>query len=521
MSISDLEKRIKELLGGEKAAVNTDELWNSLESHLPEKNESDRKVIWPLWLPFLVLSVGILGYLFLLKDDFTHWNPNSNLSQNEFSPTIAQSVESPAKQETKILEKDNSDSNDSPIKNISQGQKEENIEVLNVSPNVKYQELNERSQEAISGSSSTRESDRNFSSFSYSPAQTNGRNVNLTEEAESTERRGLNSSSRSYLSPPLSLAEGSDTNQQSSNSNDSQTQVLQLEQGDKLRSNNTIRETSHDQYKIQLLESHEIQNLAFGYADLNYPALAEISPLRTRSKGHFILEAGGSILAGHGSLTLDNQDFADHFQNRNDAEKSLLSFSFDAKIGYQISPQFYIHSGLLISNYYKSSSADLNDIETIVVQDGLVQEIVGINGTQEVRGQVNGLRETSSTVRRINTYNFIHVPIGASYYRTFNRFAIRMAAEARIGVNNALSGFIHPNRMKEYDISTDNQKWFSRQTPHFVALAAGIRYPISNRMSIALDANYQYQLGNINNNTYGITENLSGIGLRTGIQIKI
>ena len=97
----------------------------------------------------------------------------------------------------------------------------------------------------------------------------------------------------------------------------------------------------------------------------------------------------------------------------------------------------------------------------------------------------------------------------------------RISTEARIGISATYEGYVHPTRTEEYDISTDTEAWFDKASLHFLSMGAGIEYPLSNIFSITFDANYQYQIGSINTNTYGITENLAGIGIRTGIHIKI
>ena len=144
-----------------------------------------------------------------------------------------------------------------------------------------------------------------------------------------------------------------------------------------------------------------------------------------------------------------------------------------------------------------------------------------MNGTQEIRGEVSGLRQTSSSVKRINSYNLIYIPVGVTWMRSVGLLDLRIGVEGRIGMGASYKGFIHPTRTDEYDLSLDIDGIYSGDTPHFIIGSVGISYPFTDIISLGIDANYQYQLGNIYKDTYGIKENLSGIGLRTGIQIKI
>jgi len=525
MNINDLEKRMRDALGGEKAAVNTDDLWGNIQSDLPKEQESKRAIKWTSLLPFLLL-IGVASGYFLYQNGLkgnisneseiaTNINPQLPSSHNNVAHSIDRKTNE--KELVSISDKnlpaDYNNLNKLEIDNHSQ---DKNI-LLN---------LNHTFKNSSNTETANKRDNQTFSSFSYRAVHNNGQNVNLTEKAESTERSRQNSSSRSYSATPLSLNPNQKVDNlfyNSPNNSNNSSKTISRNQNKVINTNfaNTNESVNHSTLDLRPLAIQDIEELLANGTLSSSPSMDEKQPFWIERDRLFFIEIGGSMIAGHGQLALENPDFSSNFNNRNTAEKSLLSYGIDAKIGYQLNDQFSIHSGLVVTRLFKSSSASITTIEDITIQDGLIQEIIGSNSTQEIRGQVSGVRQTSSTVKRINNYNFIHIPFGVSYTRSLGALDFRISTEARIGISATYEGYVHPTRTEEYDISTDTEAWFDKASLHFLSMGAGIEYPLSNIFSITFDANYQYQIGSINTNTYGITENLAGIGIRTGIHIKI
>ncbi len=529
MNINDLEKRMREALGGEKAAVNTEDLWENIQSDLPTEQESKRAIKWSSLLPFLLLIGGASAYFLYqhgLKGNLSNESKivtNINSQQSSSEKNIAHSFDNKAS-EVKVATITNENrSAGSEAENESINDKKYQIAQIQSNPNQTVKTL--ANIETENASTYNREN-QTFSSFSYSPVHNSGQNVNLTEKAESVDRSRQNRSSRSYSATPLSLNSNQKTDNlfyTSSNDGINNSNSLSRNQSRAIKTNftNTNESINSSNPNLSPIAIQDIEELLATGILNSSPTMDEKQPFWIERDRLFYFEIGSSLINGHGQLALENADFSSHFNNRNAAEKSLPSYGFDAKIGYQINEQFSVHSGLIATRLFKSSNAAITTIEDITIQDGLIQEIIGSNSTQEIRGQVSGVRQTSSTVKRINNYNFIHIPLGASYTYTLGAVDFRISTEARIGISASYQGFVHPTRTEEYDISTDSEDWFDKGSPHFLSIGTGIRYPLSNIFSITFDANYQYQLGSINTNTYGITENLSGIGIRTGIHIKI
>ena len=63
MNISDLENRIRGVFKDERAAVNTDDLWDSIQSELPPAERKKTLFRWKSLIPFLLLFGLFAGFI--------------------------------------------------------------------------------------------------------------------------------------------------------------------------------------------------------------------------------------------------------------------------------------------------------------------------------------------------------------------------------------------------------------------------------------------------------------------------
>lgn len=532
MIISDLEKRIREAFRKERAAVDTDELWDSIQSGLPPTKNKSALFNWKVLIPFFLIFVSAGGYFIL--HDATPNQLNEDLS-NEYSVlNDGQDL----KNEVASKLPDNDDQaehgNDAITHTLDKDEvlSSSNLEQKERSSKVAKERINTIEKESVASSKSSyktlsksiRSTSKEASSFSYSSVHNSGQNVNTTGKAEQTEWSALKAYSDESSAAPLSLYQPGNS---SSNNNYSQNALTTQTDKDIVNNSNyssedkSLNESANSILGTQQLWTASIEEFLLQSPTLGLPGMDGKKPFWIEKERNFFIEIGGSLIMGHGSLKALSADWTDHLSHRAAAETSLPSFSFDLRLGYEMNDAISVNTGVILNQYFKRSEATISTIENITIQDGLVQEIIGMNSTQEIRGQVEGIRQTSSTVNRIIKYSFIQIPIGLTYSHNVGAFDLRISGEARLGLKSSYSGYIHPSDELEYDLNADSEGWYKESAPHMVAGGIGISYPISDIIELTLDANYQYQLGNINTTIYGITENLSGIGLRTGIKIKI
>ncbi|MEE9372887.1 MAG: hypothetical protein V3V00_07510 [Saprospiraceae bacterium] len=542
MNINDLEKRIKKAFSNEKAAVNTDDLWASIQNDMPPISVKKINNRWSIVLSAIaIVTIGV-GIWSISSENSNHLKSSVFVAKND--------------QMNDVSGRKVSDSQDIAMRDIITGSKEgqeedlvvfakndlddpdrdiidPTISIFNKS-NADASIDNDNHFQKLNSSISKRnnnllnefenkikthnQDNQKISSYSYNSALSNGQNVIMMEKVQTNKGSGSFYSIGNNLASPLSLSQKSRF-QPAGNANKDKDGIV----NNVVISNKAIQGVQANKYifKESLLWTNSIAIMKVNFPLPAPPIMDAQRPFWIEKEKSFFFDIGGNLFVGHGSLSLENPDWSDHYNNRKTAETSLVSYGLDAKWGFLLNDAISIHTGLIISKYFKSSAATISSTENITIQDGVVQEIIGMNGTQEVRGEVLGIRQTTSTVNRINKYSYLHIPIGITLTQHLGLLEAHVGLEALMGMNASYSGYIHPNNSEEYDIATDEERLYKDSPPHFLRLAGGIRYPFSDVISISLEASYQYQLGSINTTTYGISESFSGIGIRTSIRIKI
>lgn len=502
MNINELEKRMREAFGYEKAAVDTDDLWNSISEKLPPQNRNRWKKLLLIFLPFFFVG-GFATWYGISDSTVNNVIASSEDVQSESQIIALENEKTEEENARMIIGSTNVSGSTEATHNY---ESEVELVVSEVVKNIDYRNENGgRVERENIDSKNQYNSDKSTHSFSYGLSSVNDNNVITNSGEETTVRGGEFYQFIGETSTPFSFSHdniggigtGAITTQNAS-------QILAEE----------YAELGH--LDIRLIDALDVE-----YPRLNLDKNADPKPFWIATERRFFVEIGGSFLTGHGNLTLLNADWTDHLNAREQAEESLASFSLDLKWGMDVNEFFSVWSGVVYSQYMRRSSGMISTVEEVTIQDGVVQEIIGQNGTQQVMGSVQGTRMTTSNVRRINQYSFVHIPIGVQYRRPVGALELRFSLEGRLGMNANYSGYLHPNQSSEYSISEDSEEWYNSQTPHFLSAGVGMTYPFLSIMSITFDAHYLHQLGSIHSTTYGIQDDHSGIGIRTGIRIKL
>ena len=531
MNINEFEKSGKRLFAKEDTDVNTDELWAAIEPHLPKEKKGAGYGKW-MFL-FICIGVGIVFWPRGIKDI------QGIGSEFSFDPPIEKNSDLTVIESSIIFQEENNISDEALEKNLSKKQTSSGLERLEnqdqeIAPAqlLKDSELNNR----ISYSEYGYDKDSQYVSLDKTSASSYVENsyqivkessdlFNLnqgTEQIKKSDYQGNRiiqnqdiHSSTAYISK---------SNNTSSNADNV------INNADKKEISYSIQEVQNKIISEQLteqlwpetfyLESVDIRSLSLAIPNISSPVDAK-QPYWIKKENPVYFEIGGSLLAGHGSLSLVNNDWADHYNHRNNNEKSLPSYSLQLGVGFNIKSNLSIQSGIIYSNYYKISSATISKMESITLKDVVVQEIVTSQGIVEVLGERTALRNTTTTVKRINKFSTFHIPISLTFSSGIGPMIADFSLGARYGLNLKRSGYIHPSASEEYDISTDTEQWYVDNALHFLTLGIGLRYPLGSSTDVLLRANYLRQINNITSSEYGISEGLSGIGIQTGFRIKL
>ena len=511
MNINELERRIRRVFSNEKVAVDTDDLWNNIESHLPESDNKKTPFKWSSKLgAFLILLVALWGAFIITKPTQSSLESTviNNTNEDTDDPVLKQSYSENEYSSEQSLKSENT--------SVSTSKNKGKDELFNLTDQRQNQEniiTSKNNIPSYSNDFSLNTKTQNFKSKYESPSD--------FKLSVGKERVDHHNSFSNVLAPDIKSETIMKEEAQSTIwSRQSQSPKMSVATPLSLQSLDESESESYEYFDGNIW-TRAIEELGFATNIDQSPSMAERHPFWIKKDRKWSISLGISAINRIGNINLINADWLEHFENRDNAESNLISFAIDAQVGYQILPNWRVHTGLIQSQYFKSSSASLSTVEDITVEDGLVQEIIGMSGTREIRGEVQGVRMTSTTVKRINKYSYLHIPIGISWMQSSNNLDFLIGLEGRFGIQNSYNGFLHPNSSTEYDLSTDTENWFNQSTPHFIVLNGGISYPISDVIGVGLTAQYYHQLGNVNTSTYGITENLSGIGLRTGIHFKL
>lgn len=252
----------------------------------------------------------------------------------------------------------------------------------------------------------------------------------------------------------------------------------------------------------------------------NYVPIPKLSSQDKSNKNwSFGIESG--IGTTKARFTLYSTDIvSEAFLNRMQSIEPIMNIEFSGLIGYQISPQIKLLTGLTYRQYVNKSTNQLTQSENILVDNVLIEEIVGPNGTEEIYGEGYITRETISVRERISTNEFISIPIQLELSPWQNQIQPFFGFNLDYSFVLKRSGFIHLNPNEEYDINKDEDFLFSSNLGISAGAYIGARMSITHSTDISARLFYRKEFFSHFNASIGFNEKYSTTQFKVGFESK-
>ncbi len=472
MKWEDIERKLAQEMGSQEHPVDTDALWAAVKDHIPQEEKKDRGIIFWLW------GIGLLFTLSSVSYGAYRWYQ----SEDQDIDLVETSTLSSAIKATAILTDEAI--NQAPAKLVNTSLSESSID------NIRSTERSIASSQANEGSKPSKQSSKSLIA--------NNNTLNNYTYNDNTPTK------------PIDLAIG-----QSKNS------VAPFIEYDAELRNRTSASVANSMKtkKFWISESITaltIDPLLWETEDYNAP---QNSILPTpKYKGHWSIEGGLGLLAGHDHLSLRNQEWADHYTRRELAEEALPSYNLHLMGTYHFAPAWSVRAGLRYQHRYKRSNGSIQYLEDIELQDALLKQVYSMDGVQNITGSATVQQVISENNQRINQYRRLEIPAELQYALHSGKWSWETSVGGAIGIYSDISGFTHPFADREYDLSTDTEGWYLARIPTLsIGVSSGAAYQLES-IDIYSRIRYQYDVNSITNKEYGVAERLSGWNIEIGLR---
>ncbi len=478
MDWENIERELKSSQEAEQYPINTDALWNSVRPHIPQPKKKNRFVLW-IWGGLSVAAVIILfGAM---------WNGSVEKIKIDSDPTYA-------------------------------NQKTEQL----TSPVNSGESISDESRTATSSNKIHQDNTSSKSIQSTSGLMNSG-------EHTPSDQRTSNSVQNNYNTSSYSKSTFTKISDNHSSAIIDESDLLAQHQSPLVTGENISYQSDRIESKsitlinIDQLFKNSMNPLPIDQRAFNLPNWAPtkmVNPFK-KKKNLWFIELAGGLTYGHSQLSLTNPDATSIFESRKTAERSLLSYSARANIGYQINNNWSVMTGIRYATHYKESFKTIQFLENVNLADAVVQEIYSVNGLQVVRADLDLVQQVNRTTKRISSFKMLELPLSIMYRQRLGGINLELGTGIAGSINTIKKGYIHPYEDREYDIAIDDESWFATQTMLSTHAFLGISYPLNSNMELISRVGYQHYLSGINDSNLGIKESLSNYMLEFGTKINL
>jgi len=254
-----------------------------------------------------------------------------------------------------------------------------------------------------------------------------------------------------------------------------------------------------------------------------YPAM--IQPQRHKSffegAKKWSLGISGSLYSNNVNIEPSSSEVpSTSYEIRSVAMSPLTSWGMAVRLGYQLSDELTITSGLRLHQFYSGSTNELTSSEEIILDGVVVEQVMGPDGTTDILGEAIVTQVTQSVRTRIARFSTVSIPIGLEYSFLSAGFQpyVGVGLDYSFSINNR--GLIHLSDNREYDISTDPEPWLSRSLGLSGALTIGGKLPLADYISVSAVLGYRKEFFSRFNQTSGITESYQSLQLGMGVEFR-
>lgn len=240
---------------------------------------------------------------------------------------------------------------------------------------------------------------------------------------------------------------------------------------------------------------------------------------RSLSKWSLGVESGiGASMVKHKLISSDAINNA--YMVRSKSMRPLMSFDLSARVGYNISPKIKLCSGISYGQLIHESTKSLTATERVLIDNVLIEQIIGPEGTEEVYGEGYVTKETVSIRNRISRYHTLSIPIFIELSAADNSFSPLVGIGIDYSFMLKRAGYIHLDSSDEYSSKEDLQNVLAGSLGFSANAYLGGRLALSDFNSVTARFLYRKEFFSHFNNSLGFTEKYSTLQLRIGVESK-
>lgn len=515
MNLNELEKNLKDFRPVGKVKINTEDLWNRVQPHIPQNRR--RKWFIP-FISFLLLTfIGIWGYsIFSINSSSAEVNTETQsvqkieTKQNLVSSGSAKNISSFTKDNNNRLQAGSFNSVESQQEDLiidaTETIEPKNDKPLNSPSSLnKVQHVQKQIVQSTTQVSTTPVNPGKLSKEQFALNKSESNKVITLVTSTTSEQKP------SQESNPLLIQNATQVpTQQKSVNNTIESSDLITSEANASRANFSFESIDN---KVLMLDDYPEE-----------PSIApkRINPFVFRQHPKLTLEIAGSYLSPQKEFNLTQSEFENEFESRNTAEEILEAWHASAQIRYNLNPRFGISMGVQYGMINERSSKALSYSESIQLTDTIVGNLVRIDGTVDpIYGDIEIDRTIMKNVSRINSYKYIQMPIEIFYTQPVNRLNFELGAGIIQNISFTSQGYWHPDTKTEYDLSTDKSSYLKSRLGLSVTGRAGLGYDITNGIGVFAHGRYIKHLSGITNSNYGIQHRYSMLGAEVGLRFHL
>lgn len=539
MNLQDLENILREEGAQDLPVVDTEQLWQRVEPHIPKEKKRRGLFRWQFFLGLFFFTIALASILLYQNDTLSETVPdyvvldsqkeNSNDSNkssiNKIEIGSSNSQDKPAinsrskVQNISKFEKNNqiASNQNGNASTVSFGQNEihKDVNVSQYSENIKS--VNQRTETAslFSATSSIRI-----------------RNVNQ----ELTSDQGLIKSSANFeLDLPSTINLQNSTHNESNNINQSNKKTPFQFDTNTIKENkkrfippfsNTLESgtdgTNLNQMHMALI-GHKHNLTVESLLDNEFSKQPKITPYKnSKISNRWMMSLGAGSFSTNKNLSLVSNSRLEDFTNREASESVLDAWNVNLSIYYAWHPNLSWSLGLDYSWINEESISALITQNQIELEQVVVAQIIDGNTVENVFARNVLVNQTiEKRIRRINTYKWIDIPLEIIYSSQLSNqisFDVGVGFSKNIALRTA--GFWHPNNTEEYGLDIDENQYL-RSTNGFSLIGhLGLRLELSEKFGIYSRVRMKNQMSSLTSPSYGINQSYSLIGLEAGLISK-
>ncbi len=498
MNLDHLEKDLKKYYGDNDAKLNTDELWQRVQPHIPQAEKKRRIIPIILLISGLLLVAGAGLYLFRSADmeitDYTSESitlPNESKSNPEKHSKTDNSID-PIK--PKSVTKSNLSDQVEPAKIVAKGSKKSTYPAVSHSEQHLVKRTDHHGNKPIQSDLQSGQTPPKDGSLSTGIAG------NAIKAA--TGLKLINSV------PPVAP-------QKNDTAADAEPIIPSAKSATSVNRQGPISIFSNA--LLPMLTNGE---LISSFKNEIGTAPKKWSPhIYHRDRKKISVEVGGGYFVPIKTFDLVNSEEANTYASREAAESVLESWNSRINFGYELMPNLKLTIGLSYLNINERSAATITNEETYLAQDTVIGSFVRLDGSMEdIIGDAEITRTTIKNVNRINTYSYINIPIELTYSLPVQRMTFDVGAGFSQNISLNTSGYWHPDSSTEYDISIDTENRLKEKTGISLIGHLGMSFNFSPSFGLYARGRMIHQLNNINQVSYGISQKYQLIGAELGLR---